>query len=976
VAVNKRKILESAQKHLQKGALDKALEDYQTLLKADPKDSNTRLKVGDLHLKLGRTQDAIDAYLRVAQQFTNEGFDAKAVALYKQIAKLDEKRFEVHGQLGELYQRMGLSSEAMKALQTAADGAYRAGDKTTALGLLRRMGALDPSNTTNRLKVADLIRAEGKTDDAISEYEEVARELERQNNAEERLRVLERLLEFAPERASTLRAIAQAASACAAHEKACAAARKLLAATPQDNELLELLGKTLEAAGHADEAAAKFRELAERLRERGDEDRARELLQRYSAAASTFGPEDSEPVLEGDASDLELDPDIDASLGLDDLAPESESQTPAQSAAKDESSDGTLDLDISVDGAPSDAASDEPEGEADLEQLLAEASVFSRYGKHDRAVETLRAALRVEPGNPQTLEKLGLSLLALGNQAHAASSLQRAGAAFAEAGDAAATARVRDALKPLDPRAAAALAVPEAPPAPAASTASDELDIEIDDDLRSDPAAAEPEPETIDAGASDLAGIEFELSGDESSDAAEESPAAPAQAANELEARGEVSFDTGVEEAGAAAPETEAAAASTVDADFEEAEFYAAQGLNDEARALFERVLAEEPAHEGALARLRELAPAAPEPEPQAEDQAFEFDAVAAAAAVPEASPARLDAAPKPTPTPRGAAPQPVDLADVTTPDLDLSLPAEPEPPAPAQHLDDVFDLAAELSGVLGVEAPAAVPGTEGEGFQEVFAAFKAGVKREVGEGETEAHYDLGIAYKEMGLHEDAIGEFRLAIADPTRKLSCLHLMGVCALELGRGADAEAHLAQALASGPLPAQQEAALRIDLGRAYRVLGDVSRARAAYEAARSLDPSFDGIDALLDELAACASEASESVAAGEGFETFDDLIGDDAVETAKSAPASRAYESFGDLLGDDEEPAVADEDTASAADAAPVAPPTEAPSEPATEAAPQPSASEPEPVSPPPAAPRDAPSTPPAAPARRKKKISFV
>lgn len=275
MAVNKRKILESAQKHLQKGALDKALEDYQTLLKADPKDSNTRLKVGDLHLKLGRTQDAIDAYLRVAQQFTNEGFDAKAVALYKQIAKLDDKRFEVHAQLGELYQRMGLASEAMKALQAAADGAYRAGDKNTALGLLRRMAALDPTNTTSRLKVADLLRAEGKTDDAISEYEEVARELARQNAGEERLRVLERQLELAPERAATLRALAEAATACGAHERACVAARKLASAAPDDNELLELLGKTLEAAGQQDEAAASFRALAERLRERGDEDRAR-----------------------------------------------------------------------------------------------------------------------------------------------------------------------------------------------------------------------------------------------------------------------------------------------------------------------------------------------------------------------------------------------------------------------------------------------------------------------------------------------------------------------------------------------------------------------------------------------------------------------------------------------------------------------------------------------------------------------------
>ena len=76
MALNKRKILESAQKHLQRGALDKALEDYRILLKADPHDSNVLLKIGDLHLKQGKRDEAINAYVRVAQQFTREGFDA------------------------------------------------------------------------------------------------------------------------------------------------------------------------------------------------------------------------------------------------------------------------------------------------------------------------------------------------------------------------------------------------------------------------------------------------------------------------------------------------------------------------------------------------------------------------------------------------------------------------------------------------------------------------------------------------------------------------------------------------------------------------------------------------------------------------------------------------------------------------------------------------------------------------------------
>ncbi len=185
MAINKRKILLAAQKHVQKGNLEKAAEEYQRVCKADAKDTSVRLKLGDLYLKLGKNGDAINAYLKVAEQFMSEGFDAKAVALYKQITKLDPKRHDVCVPLAELYQRMGLIPDALAALQTAADAAYKGGDKDEALELLRRMAALDPANTKNRIKVAELLHQEGYTEDAVAEYNEVLTEVQRQGDQEE-----------------------------------------------------------------------------------------------------------------------------------------------------------------------------------------------------------------------------------------------------------------------------------------------------------------------------------------------------------------------------------------------------------------------------------------------------------------------------------------------------------------------------------------------------------------------------------------------------------------------------------------------------------------------------------------------------------------------------------------------------------------------------------------------------------------------
>src|SRR5690606_277695 len=166
------------------------------------------LKIGDLQLRRGNQDEAIAAYLKVADQFVRDGFDAKAVAIYKQVMKTDGKRHDVYVPLADLYQRLGLVSEAMGALQTAADAYHREGRKREALDLLRRMASLDPSNTTSRLKVAELLRQEGLEDEALAEYGEAAAELERQGDWEARVGVLERILELRPDRVDALEALA------------------------------------------------------------------------------------------------------------------------------------------------------------------------------------------------------------------------------------------------------------------------------------------------------------------------------------------------------------------------------------------------------------------------------------------------------------------------------------------------------------------------------------------------------------------------------------------------------------------------------------------------------------------------------------------------------------------------------------------------------------------------------------------------
>jgi tetratricopeptide (TPR) repeat protein len=272
------------------------------------------------------------------------------------------------------------------------------------------------------------------------------------------------------------------------------------------------------------------------------------------------------------------------------------------------------------------------------------------------------------------------------------------------------------------------------------------------------------------------------------------------------------------------------------------------------------------------------------------------------------------------------------------------------------------FDLAAELA--LGADEPVGrtLAGTEEEAFEQVFNAFKTGVERELGEGDHEARYDLGIAYKEMGLLEDAIAAFQLAMGAPARRLACLHMMGLCALDLGRAADAVAHLEQALSLPDLPSDQRVPLRYDAGRAYGALGDVARARAAFEEVRAADPDFGDVEQELARLAkGPAAAANAANGRGETYESFDDLL----AETPVPASAQR-YETFDDLFGDDSDDERAEPETPEPAAAAEEEPPPEPEPAPQAPARAQPPAAEAE--EPPPAS---GPATP-----RRKRKISFV
>lgn len=93
--------------------LSSQIEEYKKILEKNPKDSNTRLKLGDLYAKAGNKEKAINAYTEVAINYAEEGFLVKAIAVNKIIVRLDPSRKEAHDRLADLYFQRGIVAEPL-----------------------------------------------------------------------------------------------------------------------------------------------------------------------------------------------------------------------------------------------------------------------------------------------------------------------------------------------------------------------------------------------------------------------------------------------------------------------------------------------------------------------------------------------------------------------------------------------------------------------------------------------------------------------------------------------------------------------------------------------------------------------------------------------------------------------------------------------------------------------------------------------
>jgi tetratricopeptide (TPR) repeat protein len=143
-------------------------------------------------------------------------------------------------------------------------------------------------------------------------------------------------------------------------------------------------------------------------------------------------------------------------------------------------------------------------------------------------------------------------------------------------------------------------------------------------------------------------------------------------------------------------------------------------------------------------------------------------------------------------------------------------------------------------------------------GLAELFEEFRAAEEGDEVREDYETHYNMGTAYKEMDLMDEAIQEFQTSVglvrpSDGTsRYLQCCNMLGHCFIHKGMPEAAVLWFKKGLQAPGHSEDEYQALRYELASAYEQLGDLKQAREVYTEVYGVDVSYREVAEKLSQL----------------------------------------------------------------------------------------------------------------------------
>lgn len=132
--------------------------------------------------------------------------------------------------------------------------------------------------------------------------------------------------------------------------------------------------------------------------------------------------------------------------------------------------------------------------------------------------------------------------------------------------------------------------------------------------------------------------------------------------------------------------------------------------------------------------------------------------------------------------------------------------------------------------------------GDEQADFEEMLRHFKRGISENVDEEDYASHYDLGVAYKEMGLTDEAIAEFQKSLRGESHRVRSYEALGQCFVEKGQFQVAGTLLQRAIETATAGDHELVGVLYLMGYAAESLGRRADALRYYQRVFSVDIEF--------------------------------------------------------------------------------------------------------------------------------------
>lgn len=820
MAKDRQKVIQSAEKLAARGRIQAAIDEYRKVLDPHPNDTTTLNRVGDLYLRLNRLPKAIDLFQKTAESYGRQGFFVKAIAIYKKMIRLDPGQIRAYEALADLYNRQGLTGDSLAQYQVVADYYVKHDDAEAALNVHYSMVEIEPSNPTRRLQLADVLQKQGKTTQAQEQYFEIASLMLTHSRGDDALKVLIGALDVETGNLDFVRKAMHALQNAGFDRLADELLNQAAQRNPQANALrLDILEspepamapvaedeepvvKEDQPAAATDEAEIELSQLEELPPASLDP-----VVEPEAEVDAPLGAEVDDAVVELEAPDgdstFELE-DVDEAVAVTETAAveadapdEISAETPAEAVVEDEE-EFSFELDIDEVSAQVAEVDLESAPAVGAEQVAEADEAAAAPEVDDDAVVEVEVApeAEVEPVAESTAKPQGeWTKLLIEADVLGRYGMNEMAIAVLErilrAEPEHAGALTRSALLQLDAQ--------RTEEALASANRLAEL------------VARDGEPDRWDEMRAAMAehGFDFE----DGRFAGEVAAVAPEEATEEEDGR----F---AEEVAALAPEE--AAEEAVE------EIPAEQSL--------EAIVAET----AALTRPK------PGPLPDSADGVL-------AEVIEEIERSG------PPDSPDEAAEEVDD--ELVSDDVEWIRELEraeeaatsnaPLEPGTGEFVDLATELEAELSDDGGFEDEL-LPTMGEQSLEDIVEGFRQGMAETLADEDFETHYNLGIAYREMGLLDEAIGEFQLAARDPRYLVECCSLLAACFIDKDFNDLAVQWYARGIESVAIDDEAKCGLLYELGSLLVATGEPEAARERFLELYGVNSNYRDVVAKLEEL----------------------------------------------------------------------------------------------------------------------------